>query len=187
MPNDLVQFDYIESGPSSDGSKFILMVCDGKYDSNWFFPFHTGTATGNASTAMIDLCELFGIINGPMYYGTIHFKNDSFRALKKALKIPHHLTRPYTPWRKFSVERLEKEISRTFLSIISELRIGFDECPEMIAIIHSVLVTVPLPKRGNLSPITDFTRLNPTPPISTLIEPSMVLQLILKMLKLVVL
>ena len=51
--NDLLQFDYIELGPSSEGAKYVLMLRDDHSDYNWFFPL-ADTSAENAAVAIID-------------------------------------------------------------------------------------------------------------------------------------
>lgn len=169
MPNDLIQFDYIENGPSSDGAKYVLMVRDDHSDFKWLFAL-TATTTENAATALTDWCALSGIPNGLMSVGPTHFKNETIRSLTKSLKVPHHFTLPYKPWINGAVERLGKELLRTFRAIVSELQMEFDEWPDLLPIVHSTLNTAPSPQRGNVSPITAFTGLKPTPPISTFVR-----------------
>ena len=59
-PNDLVQFDYIEIGPSNTGEKYVLMVRDDHSDYKWFFPF-ANTNAENAAIAIIDWCAAFTV------------------------------------------------------------------------------------------------------------------------------
>ena len=54
-PNDLLQFDVIELGPTSDGGKYVLMLQDDHSDYNWGFPF-SYTSAENAAIAIIDWC-----------------------------------------------------------------------------------------------------------------------------------
>ena len=94
--NDLLQFDYIELGPSTEGSKYVLMLRDDHSDYKWFFAF-PDTSAENAAHAIIDWCAAFGVPNGLMSDGPTHFKNETVRSVCKNLKVPHHFTLPYTP------------------------------------------------------------------------------------------
>lgn len=38
-PNDLLQFDYIELAPSSEGDKYVLMLLDDHSVYKWFYAF----------------------------------------------------------------------------------------------------------------------------------------------------
>ena len=84
-------------------------------------------------------------------------KNETVRLLTKGLKVPHHFTLPYTPWSNGSIERLGKELLRVFRSVISELRMRFEEWPDLVPLVQSAINNAPSPQRGGVAPITVFT------------------------------
>ena len=134
-PNDLLQFAYIELGPSTDGCKYVLMLRDDHSDYKWFFAF-SDTSAENAAHAIIDWCAAFGVPKGLMSDGPTHFKNETVRAVTRGLKVPHHFTLPYTPWSNGAVERLGKELLRVFRSIVSELQMKFEEWPDLLPVVQ---------------------------------------------------
>jgi transposase InsO family protein len=170
-PNDLLQFDYIEIGPGHKGEKYVLMLRDDHSSYAWFFPF-AETSAENAAIALIDWCAAFGVPQGLMSDGPTHFRNETLRLLAKGLKTPHHFTLPYSPWSNGAIERLGKEMLRVFRSVISELRMGFNEWPDILPLVQSVLNNSPSPQRQNIAPLTAFTGNLPTPPISTFVRSS---------------
>lgn len=170
-PNDLVQFDYIEIAPSRTGEKYVLMLRDDHSDYKWFFAF-TDTAADNAAQAIIDWCAAFGVPKMLMSDGPTHFKNETVRMVCKNLKVPHHFTLPYSPWSNGAVERLGKELLRVLRSVCSEMQLRPEEWTDLLPLVQSALNNAPSPQRGNIPPLTAFTGLNPTPPISTFIRTS---------------
>lgn len=165
-PNDLLQFDYIEIGPSTTGMKYILMLKDSHSTHCWLFPFGN-TSAENSARAIIEWCAAFGVSNGMMSDGPTNFLNEIVRRVCKGLKAPHHFTLPYTPWSNGSIERLGKELLRVFRSVITELQLKFDEWPDLLPVVQSALNNAPSPIRGNIAPITELLGLAPTPPVST--------------------
>lgn len=165
-PNDLLQFDYLEIAPASNGDKYILMLRDDHSSYCWLFAFADMVA-GNAARAIIDWCAALGVPNGLMSDGPTHFKNETVRLVAKGLRVPHHFTLPYTPWSNGGIERLGKEILRAFRAIASELRMRPEEWPDLLPFVQSVLNNTPSPHRGNICPIKAMTGLEPTPPIKT--------------------
>lgn len=149
------------------------MLRDDHSDYKWFFNF-PNTDAENAAHAIIDWCAAFGVPNGMMSDGPTHFKNETLRSVSKGLKVPHHFTLPYTPWSNGAVERLGKELLRIFRSVISELGMNFEEWTDLVPLVQSALNQAPAPQRGNVSPITAFTGLDPTPPVSTFLRSSTV-------------
>jgi len=167
--NDLLQFDYIELGPSTNGEKYVLMLRDDHSDYKWFFAF-ADTSAENAAQAIIDWSAAFGVPNGLISDGPTRFKNETVRRVAKGLKVPHHFTLPYAPWRNGAVERLGKELLRVFRAAVSELQMRFEEWPDLLPVVQSVLNNAPSPQRGNISPITAFTGMDATPPIATILR-----------------
>ena len=170
-PNDLVQFDYIEIAPASNGDKYILMLRDDHSDYKWLFAYPS-TAAANAAASLVDWCAAFGVPKAFMSDGPTHFKNDTLRLLAKSLKVKHHFTLPYSPWSNGAVERLGKELLRVFRAVLSELQMLPAEWPDLLPLVQSSLNQSPSPQRRNYAPVTAFTGLEPTPPISTFLRSS---------------
>lgn len=170
-PNDLLQFDYIELGPTPDGTKYVLMLRDDHSDYHWFFAF-PDTSAENAAVAIIDWCAALGVPNGFMSDGPTHFRNETVRLISKGLKVPHHFTLPYSPWSNGAVERLGRELLRVMRSVLSELQMPFTEWPDILPLVQSALNNSPSPQRGNISPFTAFMGREPTAPIATFLRNS---------------
>jgi transposase InsO family protein len=119
--NDLLQFDYIELAPSNLGDKYVLMLRDDHSDYNWSFSF-PDTSAENAARAIIDWAAAFGAPKQLMSDWPTHFKNETLRLVSKGLKVPHHFTLTYCPWSNGAVERLGKELLKTFRAVVSELQ-----------------------------------------------------------------
>lgn len=166
--NDLLQFDYIEIGPSDTGEKYVLMLRDDHSDYKWLFAF-LDTSAANASRAIIDWAAAFGVPNGLMSDGLTHFKNETVRMVSKGLKVPHHFTLPYSPWSNGGIERLGKELLHAFRSILSELQMRPEEWPDLLPLVQSALNNAPSPQRSDIAPIIAFTAMEATPPVSTFI------------------
>lgn len=171
MPNDLVQFDYIEMGTGRTGDKYILMVRDDHSGYCWFYPAVTTTAE-TAAHALLDWCAAFGAPAAFMSDGPTHFKNETIRLLTKGLRIPHHFTLPYCPWSNGAVERLGKELLRVARALLSELQFRHDEWPQLVPLFQSALNNAPSPQRKNVAPITAFTGRPSSPPIATMLRSS---------------
>ena len=110
-PNDRLQFDYIELGPSSIGAKNVLMLRDDHSGYCRFFAF-PDTIAENAATAIIDWSAAFGVPATLVSDGPTHFRNDTMRLISKGLRVPHRFTFPYCPWSNGAIERLGKELLR---------------------------------------------------------------------------
>jgi len=165
-PNDLLQFDFLEIGPGADGIKYILMMRDDFSSYCWLFPFSNANSDSTAM-ALLEWSSSFNVPRMLMSDQGTHFKNETVRKLSRALKVPHHFTLPHTPWSNGAVERLGKEILRTFRTAVSELQVPFSTWPDLVPLVQSALNNSLSPQRGNLAPITIFMGKEPSPPIST--------------------
>lgn len=99
-----------------------------------------------------------------------HFRNEVMRLLARGLKCKHHFTQAYCPWSNEAVERLGKEVLRACRSLISELQLRVDSWPDLKHIIQSVLNNSTSPQRNNIAPLTAFTGLSPSTPITTFLR-----------------
>lgn len=52
-PNDLLQFDYVELGPSWDADRYVLRISTDQLSYAWFFAF-LDTSAEKATRAIID-------------------------------------------------------------------------------------------------------------------------------------
>lgn len=156
-------------GPGNDGSKNILVLRDYHSAYTWLFAFD-GAAGLYAAQAVIDWCAAFGVPKGLMYDGPTHFKNVTIEAVTKGLKVQHHFTLPYFPWKNGGIERLGKEIVRIFRTTLSELQLSQEDWPDLLTLVQSVINNSPSPQRGNVCPITAFTGHESTPTIKTFIQ-----------------
>jgi len=169
--NDLLQFDFLEIGPSTAGSKYILILRDDFSSFVWLFPYAEADSQ-NAASAVLEWCTSFATPKALMSDGGSHFKNETVRELCKSLRVPHHFTLPYTPWSNGAVERTGKELLRIFRATCSELQLPFEDWPVLVPLIQSALNNAPSPQRRNLAPVTIFAGLQPSRPVSATIKAS---------------
>lgn len=82
-PNDLLQFDYIDLGPSNNCDKYVLMLRNDHLDYKLFYCF-PNTNAESAAIAIIKWCSMFGVPTTFMSDGPTHFKNEKrFVSLQK--------------------------------------------------------------------------------------------------------
>lgn len=78
--------------------------------------------------------------------GPTHCKNPTSQRVSKGLKVPHHFTLSYAPWRNGAVERLGRDLLRALRAITRELQLNFDECLDLHPLIQSVNNNSPSPQ-----------------------------------------
>lgn len=164
--NNLKRFDCIEISLSTSGGKHVLMLRDDLSDYKRFYACHDLTAE-TAAKAIIDWCAAFGVPKSLMSDGPTHFKHETLCLVSRGLRVPHYFTLPYTLWSNGAVERLGKEMLRVLRSVLSELQMHLSEWPDLLPLVQSALSNATSAQRNMVASITAFTRLNPSPPIST--------------------
>lgn len=92
-PNDLLQFDYLEIGSSSENEKYVLMMRDDHSGYVWLFP-STYISAEHAAQSIIDWSAAFGVPGSLMSYDPTHFKNQTLHLVAKGLKVPYHFSLP---------------------------------------------------------------------------------------------
>lgn len=169
--NDLLQFDYIELGPSSDGAKYVVMVRDDHLDCNWFSRSRTFYVE-NPDVAIIDWYASFEVPKSLLFHGSKDFHNETVRMEAKGRRVPHHFTAPTFPWNNGAVERPGKELLRVFRSVKQEQNMSFPECLDLLPLVQSALNDAPSPKRGNISLITALLEREHSPLLRTFFRSS---------------
>lgn len=168
-PNELLQYDYLNVGPSSADPCYILLLRDDHSDFKQLHPT-ADMLPDTTANAIIYSSASFRVPKAFMSDGPSQFGNDTLRRVAKELKYSHHFTLPCWPWSNRAVERLAKEVLRTFRAIQSELQHHEEEWPDLVPIVQSALNHYHSPQRDDVAPITAFTGLDPLPPIHTFIR-----------------
>lgn len=164
--NDLLQFDYLELGRTNSGEKYVLLMRDDFSGYFWLNPFMSLNAD-NASDEIIEWATTFTPPGGLMADGPTHFKNETGRKVAKGLRAPHHFTLPYSPRSNGGVEQLGREVFRAFRAILPELKMDHKEWPDIVGEVQSALNCAPSVQRGGHAPVTIFTGMEASNPVST--------------------
>lgn len=125
--------------------------------------------TRNEAHVILDWCAAFRVPDGLIYDVSTHFRNEPMRLVTKSLRKQHYFTLPCCLWSNEAVKRLGSEFLRITRSLILELQLGSDSWPDLIPLFSSVLNHTPSHHRAKTTPITAFTGLAATPPISTIL------------------
>jgi hypothetical protein len=90
--------------------------------------------------------------------------------LRQTLRTRHHFTVAYTPWSNGTVEVVNREIMRVFRALLDEFQIQQVDWPDLVKLVQFVLNNSPSPRLNGLAPITAFTGLSSTSPLTSIIE-----------------
>lgn len=162
-PNNLLQFDYIELGPSTHGEKYVVIVRDAHSSYAWFVAY-PDTTTDNAAVRSAMGLPLLGAQNGLMSVGPTLFKNEASRLVAKGRKTPNHYMLLFCTWINGAMDCLQKELVWTFSTDLSELQFCRKEWPDLLRLVKSVLNKASSQLRGNIAPFTAFTWQEPNDP-----------------------
>jgi hypothetical protein len=90
--------------------------------------------------------------------------------LRKTLRTRHHFKLAYTPWSNGTVEGVNREIMRESRALLGEFRMQQVDWPDLVKLVQFVLKNSPSPRLHGLAPITRFTGLSSTSPLTIVVE-----------------
>jgi hypothetical protein len=91
-------------------------------------------------------------------------------SLRQTLRTRHHFTLAYTPWSNGTVEVVNREIMCVFRALLGEFRMQLVDWPDLVKLVQFVLNNSPSPRLNGLAPITAFTGLSSTSPLTSVVE-----------------
>ncbi|KAH9099082.1 hypothetical protein LEN26_016366 [Aphanomyces euteiches] len=154
-PNALLHFDWLTLPQASNGWKHVLVV--------------KGDLTGFVQLAPSDTADAEITATTLMQCGS-HFKNEIIEKIRKIVGAHHHFTTAYTPWANGSVEVVNRLLLRTMRAIMNECKLQIDQWNLILPLVQSALNHQPSPRLEGIAPVTAFTGLSATPPLSGLIR-----------------
>lgn len=107
-----------------------------------------------------------------MVYDTADFENETTRRITNGFKVSHHLTTIFTPWISGALERLCKERHQLFRSKGLKLCKRAEEQVYILPLVQNVVYNAASPQRGDIPPITIFTRIEASASVSRNIRSS---------------
>jgi hypothetical protein len=90
--------------------------------------------------------------------------------LRQILRTRHHFTLAYTPWSNGTLEAVNREIMRVFRALLGEFRMQQVDWSDLVKRVQFVLNNSRSPRLNGLAPITAFTGLSSTSPLTSVVE-----------------
>lgn len=118
-PNELIHFDFLFMGPSSQGNDYILVIKDELFASNVLFTVDDTTAI-TAASSMFHWFSLFGVVQQSVSDEDPHFRNALMEELHRRLRSHNHFTTYSCPQSNSTTEVVCKEILRASRALLSE-------------------------------------------------------------------
>jgi transposase InsO family protein len=161
--NELLHWDFLYMGPSSTGSKYVLVLKDGLTHYCELVACDAPTSVV-AAAALIDWWKRFGPPSVLISYQRSHFKNDVVSQVCKRLGAEQELVLAYAPWINGSVERLNRDILQVMRVLLMDLKLDTREWEYLLPLVQGNLNHTPVLSLGRKAPVELFTALpRPTP------------------------
>ena len=157
-PNGLVHFDYLFLGQHD----YLICLKDDMSGYCLLQLTESPTAVGCAK-ALSSWISLFSTPQALMSDNGTHFCNTMLGELAKLQHTEHHFTWPNHPRTNGSVERLVKELVRTFR--VLRLETGIKDTARLVDLVMSILNQSPLKRLKGRSSLTAFTGMTPRDPL----------------------
>jgi Integrase core domain/Integrase zinc binding domain len=110
-PNEVIHFDYLYMGPSTDDAKYVLIVKD-NYSSYVCLKQCKKADADNTVSVLIEWFAAFGVAPQWVSDQGSHFKNRVMMDVQKQLGTNHHFTTAHSPWSNGTVEAVCKQTIR---------------------------------------------------------------------------
>ena len=169
-PNEVLHFDFLTMPVSATGVQYLLVLKDDL--SGYVELIECASATADeVCAALTDWFKRFGTVQTWVSDRGTHFKNQVVERLRKALSAQHHLILAYCPWANGTVEVVNRLVLRCYKALLSELKLGIPQWPSVTPLVQAALNTMPADRLGGVEPLTAFTQLPATTPLTTIFNP----------------
>jgi Integrase zinc binding domain len=168
-PNLVLHFNFLYIGKSSSGPIYILVLRDDMSGYVWLWPCEHANAA-NTVDALTTFFAAFGVSTTWILDQGSHLKNSLVEGLRQTLRWRHQFSLAYTPWSNGTVEVVNMEIMRVFRALLGEFRMQQVDWPDLVKLVQFVLNKSPSPRLNGLAPITSFTGLSSTSPLTSVVE-----------------
>ena len=172
--NQMLHFDYMyvrkPSATSSHSFAYVLVLVDDYSKFTELIPC-TNADTDHVVRALLGWLQRYGVVPTWVSDQGSHFLNTVVEELRRILRVDHHFTVPYAPWSNGVVERRNREVRETLLTLLSDARLPEDEWPYILPVVNAVLNQTPSSTIAGYCPIEIFIGRPPTSPISVVFRP----------------
>ena len=169
-PNELIHFDFLYLGPSTQEFQYVMIIKDDASLYTWLKP-SPDTTSDAAASALLQWFSAFGVVPTWISDQGTHFKNMLIHSLNRALHAHHHFTVPHSPKSNGTVERVCREVLRCCRALLSEFRMFPTQWPHVLPLVQSMLNHTPRGSLGNRAPVTVFSGLPADNPLRLIVLP----------------
>jgi RNase H-like domain found in reverse transcriptase/Reverse transcriptase (RNA-dependent DNA polymerase) len=167
--NEELHFDYLFIGDSDTGERYILVLKDGASP----YCMLRAAVSADAKTTALTILEWAGMFGMPKKWvsdqGT-HFKNEVLEEISRLGGVHHVLILAYCPWRRGTVERLNRDILQVIKAMLLEFRVPQGQWPGLLLAIQNNVNHTPCEMLAWFSGCNFFTGLPLSSPIDYIFE-----------------
>ncbi len=146
-PFDVVHFDFVYIGDSSDGFHYVFCAHDDFSGLCSFTPAISPTKE-MAASALISFFSHFGVARVWVSGGGSHFVNSVLAEFASLVGSDHHIVLAYSAWANGPAERMVKELIRVLTALCSEHQLPYEDWPQLVPVAELALNTIVSPMRG---------------------------------------
>ena len=162
---ELLHFDYLYIGESSNNKQYILILKDDFSGYCFLRACEKADAETTAEVLMEYFTTFVPVLSWFSDQGT-HFKNEVIEILANSLGVKHNFSTPYVPWSNGTVESVCKQALRVMRAFSAEFKIPEANWPTTVPAIQSIINNTPARRLGNRAPITVHTGMKSGNPLN---------------------
>ncbi len=158
--NQVIHFDYLFmeqekgnrlSGAGSGPYKYVLVVKDDYSGFVRLYKSKTADAK-HVVECLKDWFSTFGIVKVWVSDRGSHFLNKTIKKLSETYRVNHHFVTAYAPWANGTVERVNSEVLKTMIALMSEWDVQIADWPELLPVVQAALNALSSRRLGGASP-----------------------------------
>ncbi len=162
---ELLHFDYLYVGESSNNKEYILILKDDFSGYCFLRACEKADAETTAEVLMEYFTTFVPVLSWFSDQGT-HFKNEVMEILAKSLGAKHNFSTPYVPWSNGTVEAVCKQVIRVMCAFSAEFKIAEADWSTTVPAIQSIINNTPARRLGGRAPITVHTGMDSGNPLN---------------------
>lgn len=142
MPNEVVHFDYLYTGPRSSSHLYIFVLKDDLSFYVWLTPCNAAVSE-TSSTELSRWLRTFPIMHDWVSDHGLNFKNRFMEPLASEHRTIHDFEVAYSPWVNDTVENANRHVRASCTAILTELKLASHDWSSYISLTISTLNKAP--------------------------------------------
>jgi hypothetical protein len=169
--NQLIAFDFLHMGTSSQGNKKVLVVTDALTSFTKLFIAREENAS-IVATSLFEWIAMFGRPEILLSDSGTAFTNQVIAELNHSMSSTHHFVSARSHWANGKQERINRVLGEAFRRLLSENQINVCDWEQLVPLVQFIINNTRIKSLNRVAPITAFTGLQASEPLASVFNKS---------------